>query len=146
MISFIETKDTDECLKMMIEFYSTDAVSKRISDQFMKNTIKSALSDSPLNNIIICKKDDDYAGYCHLAFTYSCEVGGIVALIEELYIRDSFKGKGLGTSVIDFIRSEYDSKVKRYRLEVTHDNLSAVKLYERLGFKAIPYKQMKLDI
>ncbi len=146
MIRFLDESDKDECSKLLKEFYETDAVDHKIPEEYIENTIDFALSDSPLSKILICKVKEQYAGFCHLSFSYSCEVGGIVAIIEEIYIRDDFKGKGLGTNIFNFIRNEYDDKVKRYRLEVVHDNDSAIKLYERLGFKNLAYKQMTLDI
>ncbi len=146
MITFITEADKIECCKMVEEFYQTSAVDHSIPSEYINNTVEFALSDNPYNKILICQHDNKYAGYCQLSFTYSGEVGGLVVLIEELYIRDEFKGKGLGTSLLKFIRNEYDGKAKRYRLEVTQDNANAIKLYERLGFEELPYKQMILDI
>ncbi len=145
MIRFLNDADKNECTKLLEEFYETDAVCHKIPKEYIVNTIDFALSDSPFNKIIICKHEDNYAGFCHISFTYSCEAGGMVLLIEEVYIRDAFKGKGLGTAIFEFIRQEFDGKVKRYRLEVTDNNASAIKLYERLGFEYLPYKQMILD-
>ncbi len=146
MISFLKAGDKDDCIKMMEEFYKTSAVEHDVPQQHIIDTVEFALTDSPLNKIIICNVNGSYAGFCHLSFSYSCEAGGTVALIEELYIRDGFKGGGLGTAIYDYIRSEYDSKVKRYRLEVSSDNCAAIKLYEKLGFKFLPYKQMVIDL
>ncbi len=146
MIRFLEAIDKVECFKMMEEFYRTDAVEQDIPKEFIEGTIELALTDSPYNKIIICLDGDNYAGFCHISFTYSCEAGGLVVMIEEIYIRDSFKGNGLGTAIFGFLRDSYDNKIKRYRLEVVHDNVSAIKLYERLGFKELTYNQMVLDI
>ncbi len=146
MIDFIKPIDKNECCKMMDEFYSSDVVDHSIPKKNIENTISLALTDNPYNKVIICKYEKEYAGYCHISQMYSCEVGGIVLFIEEIYIRDKFKGKGLGTDIITFIRKEFDSKVKRYRLEIVSSNMSAIRLYERLGFEFLAYKQMILDI
>ncbi len=146
MIRFLKEEDRNECIKLMEEFYETDAVSHKIPKEYIENTVDFALSDSPFNKIIICKSEESYAGFCHLSFTYSCEVGGLVLMIEEIYIKDEFKGKGFGTALFVFMRNEYDATVKRYRLEVVESNKPAIKLYERLGFGNLAYKQMILDI
>ncbi len=146
IIDFLNIVDKGECAKMMEEFYQSDAVDHNIPKEFIENTIEMAMGDSPYNKIIICKSENKYAGFCHIAFSYSCEAGGLVAIIEELYVRDDFKGKGLGTSILSFIHDKFDDKVKRYRLEVVQENLLAIKLYERLGFKMLPYRQMVFDM
>ncbi len=146
MIKYLEQQDTAEYEKMLAEFYSTNAVSHNIPKEYLKATTQQALNNSPFVKIIICKQGDDYAGFCNLSLTYVTEVGGLTVFLEELYVRDKFKGKGIGTKIINFIRSEHDDKVKRYRLEVTNENERAIKLYQNLGFKASPYKQMVLDL
>lgn len=49
-------------------------------------------------------------GYCQLSFTYSSEADGLVVLIEELYIKPAFQGKGVGKQVFDFIEGEYSGQ------------------------------------
>ncbi len=146
MIRFLQEKDKQECIKMMEEFYKTGAVAHDVPKEFIEKTVELALNNSPYNTIIVCLDENEYAGFCHIAFTYSCEVGGKVAIIEEIYIRDGFKGKGLGSAIFAFVHNKFDTEVKRYRLEVVKDNISAIKLYENLGFKEISYMQMGLDL
>ncbi len=146
MIRFIKAHDSDECIAMLEEFYRTDAVSHTIPNDYIKNTINAALNNSPYVKIIICEVDGDYAGFCTLSLSFSTEAGGIVVFIEELYVRDNFKGQGHGSDILDFIRQEFDSKVKRYRLEVTPQNEGAIRLYQKLGFEELSYKQMVLDL
>ncbi len=146
MIRYMEEKDRNECMNMMEEFYATDAVVHSIPRKYIETSIDYALNQSPYTKIIVILKDSEYAGYCNLSFTYSSEVGGIVVLIEELYVRDAYKGQGFGSAAINFVRSEYDDKAGRYRIEVTEDNVDAIRLYKRMGFDYLGYKQMILDL
>ncbi len=146
MIRFIEKKDAEACATLLKEFYATDAVCHDIPNENIERTIELALADSPYVKIIISESDGHYEGFCTLSFTYSSEAGGIVTLIEEIYVRDDFKGKGIGTKIFEFVRSEFDHKTKRYRLEVVSENVGAIKLYERLGFEELPYMQMIIDL
>ncbi|MEG1448870.1 MAG: GNAT family N-acetyltransferase, partial [Oscillospiraceae bacterium] len=83
----------------------------------------------------------EVAGYGLISLTFSGEVGGLVVLLEELYIKEEFQGKGLGTEYFSFIENLYKD-AKRFRLEVTKVNAGAIKLYTRLGYSEISYKQM----
>ncbi len=141
MIRYLQNQDIEECTKMFEEFYTTDAVSHKIPIDNIKHAITLALEDSPYIKILICEHEGKYAGFCALSFTFSTEAGGVVVLIEDIYIRNEFTSKGLGTAIFSFIHQQYDDKAKRYRLEVAHNNAHAIRLYKKLGFEELPYKQ-----
>ncbi len=146
MIDLLKQNDKENCIEMMKEFYNSSAVLHDVPQKFIEDTVANALANSPYVKIVMCKSGDVCAGYCNISLTFSSEVGGNVVLIEEIYVRENFQGKGLGTKMLSYVREKFDSETKRYRLEVMHDNLAAIKLYERLGFKNLDYKQMILDI
>ena len=93
-------------------------------------------------DFIILEFDDNVAGFAHLSFTWSTEAGGMVVLIEDLYIKPAFRGKGLGSFFFNAIFDEYEPLACRYRLEVSESNKRAKKLYESLGFEDLNYGQM----
>lgn len=78
---------------------------------------------------------------CVLAKTYSHECGGMVLWIEEIYIAPEFRGNGLGKEFFDYLETEYKS-VSRFRLELEPGNEKAERLYRRLGFEPLDYRQM----
>ena len=80
------------------------------------------------------------AGYAAIALTYTTEGGGKTAWLDELYIRERFRGKGLGRSVIKFLQK--DKSIKRIRLEITPENERAKALYKSEGFEECEYRQM----
>ncbi len=145
MIRFIEPKDKLACIAMLNEFYNSEAVLHNIPLEHIENSVDLALAGNPYSKIIICEIEGKYAGFCNISFTHSTEAGGLVLLIEEIYIKSEFQGQGLGSYILNFLKKEYDLKVKRYRLEVTASNTKAVKLYEKYGFKTFEYKQMILE-
>ena len=90
--------------------------------------------------------EGEIAGYVQLSYTYSNEVGGICCWVEELYIREAFRGKGLGSELLTFLDDTYGDKVKRFRLEVTAENERAANLYRRFGYKPLAYQQKVKDL
>jgi ribosomal protein S18 acetylase RimI-like enzyme len=65
-------------------------------------------------------------------------------MIEEIYLKESCRGKGFGRQFFRWLFQEYP-QVKRFRLEVTKANAGAAKLYASLGFVPLEYNQMILD-
>jgi ribosomal protein S18 acetylase RimI-like enzyme len=89
---------------------------------------------------------DAFAGYALISLTWSNEAGGISVLLEEAFIAPEYQGQGLGTAFLDFIEREYKDSAKRLRLEVTHSNIRAIRLYEKKGYERFDYLQMVKDI
>ena len=145
MIDF--TKEYEEDFYEMCQcFFSSPAVCHSISPEAMKTTFWSALDNSPFLRGMILVEQDVVIGYILLSFTYSNEVGGMVVWIEELYLKEEFRGKGYGSQALKQIFSEYSPRVKRFRLEVTKENTGARSLYKKLEFTDLPYEQMVIDL
>lgn len=134
--------DKNIYLEMSKEFYSSNAVLHPISDDNLNMTFEACVTESPYTRGYIIYSEDIPAGYLLLSFTWSNEAGGICVLVEELYIRSDFQGKGLGSLVFDFLEDQYKFKAKRLRLEVAAENEGAINLYYRKGYEDIGYLQM----
>jgi len=53
----------------------------------------------------------------------------------EIFIRQEFRGKGIGQKLIkELLKWAKQHKIKRIELEVWGNNLSAIKLYKKIGF------------
>jgi GNAT superfamily N-acetyltransferase len=75
-------------------------------------------------------------GYTALTFGFSLEVGGRDAFIDELFLIEAARGKGIGTRVMDFMKAEaYALGIKALHLEVGRDNGRAQRLYKTVGFQ-----------
>ena len=64
--------------------------------------------------------------------------------IEEIFLKEEFRGMGLGTEIMAWMEAEYP-EVRRFRLEVTQVNQSAIRLYEKSGYQYLWYDQMVFD-
>lgn len=138
--------DRDAVLAMVDTFYHSPAVEHDIPLSNYEEAYDEMCDggSSRMRGLLI-EQDGAPAGFCSLALTYSTEAGGPVVLIEEIFTKPEFRGKGLGQEVFQFLREEYAGKAARIRLEVVEDNHRAISLYERMGFKVLPYKQMILE-
>nr|DAI53012.1 MAG TPA: acetyltransferase domain containing protein [Inoviridae sp.] len=138
----ISLQDKELFVELMREFYHSPAVLHPVPDEYFCQTVDEALAGSPYVKAFILEQDGRTAGYGLLALTYSAEAGGLVVWLEELYIRDAFRGLGLGGGFIRFVEDAYKGKAARLRLEAEPDNTGAIRLYKRLGFEELPYKQL----
>lgn len=141
MIRDAVTSDKQTFLAMAGEFYSSPAVIKPVDPEIFEATFAAAMNKSPFVRLLMIEKDEKPIGYALLSFTYSGEVGGMAVLIEEIQIDEAHRGGGYGHKFFEFLEQEYPT-AKRFRLEVSKDNIKAIDLYKRLGYKVLDYAQM----
>lgn len=146
MIRLIQQKDKDEYIQMATDFYESDAVCHNIDKQNILNAFDEYLNNSPYTECYILEEENKIIGYGMIAKTFSQEAGGIVVWIEELYLKQEYRSLGKGSQFFEFIYNKYKDNVKRIRLEVEKDNKRALKLYKKIGYEPLEYKQMIMDL
>lgn len=145
MIRKIEQKDKDEFIKMSQMMYTSDAVAHNIPVEHHLRTFDELMKSDVYAQAYILEYDKETAGYALLAKTFSREAGGMVIWIEELYIKEEYRSKGLGSEFFYFIEENKSIDTARLRLEVEDDNTGAIKLYKHMGYEFLDYKQMIKD-
>ena len=141
IIRNITILDTDAVLEMMREFYSSPAVFTSGSDEIFISDIENCINNSDYLEGYIIEKSDGIQGYAMIAKSFSTEFGKPCIWIEDLYIKEQYRGMGLGKMFLDFITEKYTGCI--FRLEVEKENEGAVGLYEKCGFDFLPYLEMK---
>lgn len=80
--------------------------------------------------------DGAVAGYVALTACFSLEFHGRFGLLDELFIDEEWRGKGIGTAALAFIDEQCRSRGwAAVRLEVGLLNLRAQELYLRAGYR-----------
>lgn len=143
MIRPLTKQDTEQFVQMSTQFYSMPCCDHQIDKQHFYDTVDYCLNGASDYAVLIMEDNGEILGYCSLAISYSTEAGGKNVLIDEVFIKDQYQGKGLGHQFFDYIFAHYPAK--RYRLECTESNQGAMKLYKSLGFEYLEYLQMVLD-
>lgn len=146
MIRELTKDDKDIFISMVKEFYTSDAVLYSIPEENIVNTFNEAIKDSPYVKIYMMEEEKGIAGYGQISLSYSNEAGGLVVWLEEIYIREDFRGLGLGGKFLDFVKNEFSADAKRFRLEISESNMDAKRLYIRNGYETLDYLQMVCDI
>lgn len=131
--------DRQDFLIMSKRFYCGGSVIRDIPEKYRTDTFDEIMKGNPLIKGYIFENSAEIVGYGLLTFFYSCEAGGTVCLIDELYVKPDYRGMGFGTQYLYYVfRTHPECK---FRLEVRPNKIGAVKLYEKLGFKKINYNQ-----
>ena len=142
MIREMKLEDRDVYLKMAHDFYHSPAVLYPIPDSYIERTFEDCMNGGTYALGYILESEGQTAGYGLVAKTFSQEAGGYVYWLEELYILDDYRSKGLGSEFFAYVEEHKEEGVTRFRLEVEDDNVRAAALYERLGYKPLAYNQM----
>ena len=135
------TKDKAEVMDMMRVFYASPAVITNGSEEIFSNNVDRCVSDDPYADGYVITQRDEIQGYAMVAKSYSTEFGKTCIWIEDLYIKEPFRGQGLGKQLLEHLINAYTDCI--FRLEVEQENIRAVGLYKQLGFAALPYMEMK---
>lgn len=140
----MKEKDKECVIKMMKVFYASPAVFTNGSEEVFLNDVKNCIGDSPYLEGYIIEDKEDIQGYAMIAKSFSTEFGKMCIWIEDLYIKEEYRGMGLGKKLLDFITQNYTDCI--FRLEVEEENERAVKLYKKCGFDVLPYMEMKKEL
>ncbi len=136
----ITEADRCEYINMAREFYSSPAVIKNVPEKNFAAAFEECLNSDAYAECYILECDGDTAGYGLILKSYSQEAGGKVIWFDELFVKLRYRGLGFGSKFFEYIFANLPAA--RYRLEVEKENLPAVNLYKKLGFKFLQYDQM----
>ena len=129
-----EKSDIETLVEFIREFYEFEHL--KFDESIVRTALAKILDDDSLGRVWLIQHGDEAIGYVVLTFGYSLEFRGRDAFIDELYIRESYRGQGVGMSVIQFIESVSPSLgIQALHLEVERKNTAAQNLYRKVGFK-----------
>jgi GNAT superfamily N-acetyltransferase len=135
-------EDREDYIRFSTEFYNSSAVDKPVPrEHFEQGFDEMMRSDVYVQGyMLVC--DGNNVGYCVTMKTYSVEAGGITIWIDELFVLEEYRSKGLGRELFKYIEENGDKKLRRIRLEVELENGRAISLYKKMGFEPAPYDGM----
>ena len=128
-------------MEMMREFYNSPAVFTNGSEEIFSLDIDACTSDNPFLDGYVIDSENQILAYAMVAKSFSTEFGKPCVWIEDIFVKDLYRGQGLGADLLNFITAEYTDCI--FRLEVEKENEQAVKLYKKSGFTFLPYLEMK---
>ena len=136
--------DRKNVVGMMRAFYQSPAVFTNGSEEIYNKDVTACVGDSPYAEGFIFELEKEIAGYGMIAKSYSTEFGKPCIWIEDLYLKEKYRGEGIGSSFFSFLEKRYPDTIMR--LEVEEENKRAVAVYQKNGYETLPYMEMKKEV
>lgn len=98
----LATSDQRETIIEMINELWTydDIVAERDN---INRAVDLIFSQPSLAEIHLLYEGDEVAGYFILVTSFSIEYGGLYVILDELFVREPFRRRGLGRQIINFV-------------------------------------------
>ncbi len=107
---------------------STFNLESTVLDGQSLSTIKTAVN-SDINSCFVAISGEELCGFC----SFTCAGG--TANLDSLSVHENFRRCGIGKELLQYAMKEIaKTNTSTFWLEVRSENITAVKLYENLGF------------
>ena len=127
------TADESRLLELMREFYRHEGMAW--DERAATAALHGVLADASRGSAVLIDVDGAVAGYLVICFGWSLEFKGRDAFVDELYVRERFRGRGLGTRALEIAADLCRvNGVRALHLEVERRNTRAQEVYRRAGF------------
>ena len=141
----LEISDISIITQMTQDFYAIDNYPMDV--EVAKTLFQEFISNEHLGKSWLIYSENEIVGYIILTFIFSFEYGGKIAFVDELFIKETARGKGFGKEAIQFIQQEVPKlSLKLLYLEVEPHNENAQKLYLAHDFELHNRKLMKYKV
>lgn len=126
--------DADLLIDLMREFYALEHI--RFEEPAARRALRQLFDNPSFGTAHVIGVGDAAAGYVVLTFGFSLEFRGRYAFVDELYLRESYRGTGVGKKSLEFVEALCRSEgIEAVRLEVERQNERARALYRRAGYR-----------
>lgn len=135
VISVALPDDLDRLLPLVRAYHAFEKIER--TDHERRASLAPLLGENPFGAIWLVSQDDEAIGYIALCFGYSIEFGGRDAFVDEFFLVEAARGRGLGRRVLaDVSAAAAETGIVALHLEVARSNSRARRFYESLGFAA----------
>ena len=128
-----DAADADSLFVMMRELYEHESIA--FDEPTARGALTRLLADDSCGVAHLLLFGEEVAGYLVLTFGFSLEFGGRDAFVDELFVKDEFRGHGMGKAALGFAADICRARgVRALHLEVERANAAAQGIYRKAGF------------
>ena len=131
--------DLERLLPMVAAFHTEAGIESEAGGR--ERAVTPLLEGSPLGAIWLIGPKMSPVGYVAVGFGWSIELGGMDGFIDELWIREKVRGRGMGSeALLTLQKALAEAGVRALHLEVAEG--ASVRMYKRAGFQRRPHPLM----
>ena len=120
-------------LRMMEDFYAIDNYPFEVEKA--SSNLHEFLENDTLGVLLLVVSDEHTVGYLALTFGFSFEYGGRDAFIDEFFLVEEVRGRGVGSQVMMLLDEEAKTHgVNALHLEVEPHNVKGNRIYQKAGY------------
>jgi GNAT superfamily N-acetyltransferase len=151
-IPSIEGSDNDEMRRasandipllagLMAEFYAEAGY--ELDHARAKAAFAAILADERLGYVWIIQAERQDVGHLVLTLRFAMEYGGLIACLDDLYVKPGWRNRGLSTGALMEVRKFCESSgIRALTVEADPNNSPAQTVYRRIGFAEAVGRQL----
>lgn len=135
-IRFAEEKDSALILQFIKELADCEKMSEQVSAA--PEDIAETIFKKKYAEVVICEYEEAPAGFCLFFHNYSTFLGKPGLYIEDLYVKERLRGKGLGKALLKFMaRIAVERNCGRLEWSCLDWNKPSIDFYKAQGAEAM---------
>ena len=126
---------------LMAEFYAE--ADYALDRACAAGAFTAILADERLGYVWIIQAENHDVGHIVLTLKYAMEYSGLIACLDDLYVKPDWRNQGLSTGALTEVRDFCkQAGIRALTVEVGHNNGPAQKVYRRVGFAEAVDRQL----
>ena len=127
------TSDLERLERMVAAYHADEGIESDSAHR--QAALRPLLEGSPHGAVWLIGPRMSPVGYVAVSFGWSIGMGGMVGCVDELWLREAVRGRGMGSEALSaLLQTLENAGVMTMHLQVTNKTRAA-RIFQRLGFR-----------
>jgi ribosomal protein S18 acetylase RimI-like enzyme len=129
MLQELNSQNIDAAL-ILFEKYQEFYEVQNIDKEKNRKHLQMIMDNEELGKLFLLQDEYTYVGFSTIYYSFSSRIAEKIAILNDLYVLDTYRGKGLGKKLLEHCFIYLKSRgIKTVRWTTRDDNVVAQKLY-----------------